>query len=266
MKDRAFFNWLIILLGVVAIIGFCFTPALAEMDDPMLTIQSEDDSMLEEPGPDFEILDDNFGQGAQYTWIPIDDFTMWRYTDTYTEVGNYRYFINGSYNYLGSGINLPSGAFLYGARVYFYDNDAGTVHAYIWRNTLPNTSTLLKTASSSGTPGYGSLWLDLNHTIRNGDGYYVVYVAASTASPNLRVGSVRLYWKRQISPAPGTATFNDVGTGHWAFRSVEALAASGITQGCPDGPNLYCPDKPVSRAAMAAFLARALGLHWGYPY
>ena len=73
---------------------------------------------------------------------------------------------------------------------------------------------------------------------------------------------VRLYWWRQISPSPSTATFNDVGIGHWAFQFVEALAASGITRGCPDGPNLYCPDKPVSRAAMAAFLARALGLHW----
>ena len=91
--------------------------------------------------------------------------------------------------------------------------------------------------------------------------YYLQLVDSDTSTATF-FRTARIAWTRVISPAPGTATFNDVGTGHWAFQSVEALAAAGITKGCPDGPNLYCPDKPVSRAAMAAFLARALGLHW----
>jgi hypothetical protein len=40
--------------------------------------------------------------------------------------------------------------------------------------------------------------------------------------------------------------------------AVEALAAAGITKGC--GPDRFCPDQPVTRAEMATFLARALGL------
>ena len=39
---------------------------------------------------------------------------------------------------------------------------------------------------------------------------------------------------------------------------IDALAASGITVGCDEGPPLrYCPDDPVSRGQMATFLKRA---------
>jgi hypothetical protein len=42
---------------------------------------------------------------------------------------------------------------------------------------------------------------------------------------------------------------------------IEKLAAAGITRGCnPPENDLYCPDDPVSRGQMAAFLVRALGL------
>jgi poly-gamma-glutamate capsule biosynthesis protein CapA/YwtB (metallophosphatase superfamily) len=40
--------------------------------------------------------------------------------------------------------------------------------------------------------------------------------------------------------------------------NIQALAASGITQGCGDGS--YCPERPVTRAELAAFLVRALQL------
>ena len=69
-----------------------------------------------------------------------------------------------------------------------------------------------------------------------------------------------VHWHRTISPAPATATFADVPTGHWAFSFVEALASSGITAGCGGGN--YCPDNPITRAEMAVYLAAALGLHW----
>ena len=70
----------------------------------------------------------------------------------------------------------------------------------------------------------------------------------------------RLAWKRQVSPAPGTATFADVPVGSQFHRFVEALAASGITGGCGGGN--YCPNAPLTRGQMAVFLAAALGLHW----
>ena len=42
--------------------------------------------------------------------------------------------------------------------------------------------------------------------------------------------------------------------------SIDALAASGITAGCETEPLNYCPRDPVTRAQMATFLARALGV------
>jgi hypothetical protein len=267
MKNFTFSNLLIIFLGVIAIMGFCFTSAFAEMDDPMSSSnESEDHFMLEEPGEDLENYDGAFGRGMQYTWIPIDNFTMWRSTDTYNAGADYyRYFINPGYHYMGSGINLPSGAYLYGARAYYYDSTtAGRVQALIWRFTAPSNRTLLRLAESSGTPGYGSLWLLLNHTIRNGDGYYVIYLGTSTNSPNLRVGGVRLFWNRQVRtglPNP----FDDIGGLNNRFQNaIIALAASGITTGCD--ANSFCPNSPVTRGQMAVFLAEALGLHWGPPY
>ncbi len=75
-------------------------------------------------------------------------------------------------------------------------------------------------------------------------------------------GSVDVWWKRTVSPAPGTASFNDVPTNHPFFQFIEALRASGITGGCNAAPPLYCPDSPVTRGQMAVFLAKALGLSW----
>ena len=39
---------------------------------------------------------------------------------------------------------------------------------------------------------------------------------------------------------------------------IDALAAAGITTGCETDPLQYCPEEPVTRAQMAAFLVRAL--------
>jgi hypothetical protein len=44
-------------------------------------------------------------------------------------------------------------------------------------------------------------------------------------------------------------------------NDIEALAAAGITRGCdPPVNDWFCPDDPVTRGQMAAFLVRALGL------
>ena len=63
-----------------------------------------------------------------------------------------------------------------------------------------------------------------------------------------------------VTPAPGTATFNDVPTTHPFFRYIEALSNSGITGGCSVSPPLYCPNNNVTRGQLAVFLAKALGL------
>ena len=53
--------------------------------------------------------------------------------------------------------------------------------------------------------------------------------------------------------------FDDVAPDAWYATDVAKLAASGITSGCGDG-TVFCPDGTVTRAEMAVFLARALGL------
>jgi glucose/arabinose dehydrogenase len=52
--------------------------------------------------------------------------------------------------------------------------------------------------------------------------------------------------------------FTDVPPGRWYTASVERLSELGITDGYGDGS--YRPDQPVTRAEMAAFLLRVLGV------
>jgi hypothetical protein len=91
---------------------------------------------------------------------------------------------------------------------------------------------------------------------------YVLDVEKTISDNKQYFGWVEIWWHRVVSPPPGTPTFNDVPVSHPFFQYVEALAASGITGGCGNGN--FCPNTAVTRAQMAAFLAKALGLHWPY--
>jgi hypothetical protein len=91
-----------------------------------------------------------------------------------------------------------------------------------------------------------------------GRAQYAVFINVPFSTVTLRWKAVDIWWVREIAPAPATATFTDVPTDAQFFREVEALAQSGITSGCT--PTLFCPDQPVTRRQMAAFLSRAPGL------
>jgi ELWxxDGT repeat protein len=52
------------------------------------------------------------------------------------------------------------------------------------------------------------------------------------------------------------ATFEDAPTTYWAWHSIEAVAAAGITLGCGEG--LFCAERTLTRAEMGVFLGRAL--------
>ena len=66
-------------------------------------------------------------------------------------------------------------------------------------------------------------------------------------------------------PAGPPGTFDD-DNGSVFEANIEALAAAGITRGCnPPINDRYCPGEVVTRAQMAAFLDRALGLPAGVP-
>ncbi len=56
------------------------------------------------------------------------------------------------------------------------------------------------------------------------------------------------------------AGFDDVPAGHLFYGDVMWLASQGITRGCnPPDNTLFCPDQPVTRGQMAAFLVRMNG-------
>ncbi|MYH79002.1 MAG: hypothetical protein F4134_14925 [Acidimicrobiaceae bacterium] len=59
--------------------------------------------------------------------------------------------------------------------------------------------------------------------------------------------------------AADPAGFADT-AGNFHEANIDALAAARITAGCQSDPPRYCPNQPVTRAEMATFLARALGL------
>ncbi len=61
-------------------------------------------------------------------------------------------------------------------------------------------------------------------------------------------------------------SFSDVSHSHFAFKHVEAVAASGITGGCrsdnpqtPEYDALFCPDSSITRKQMAVFMETSLG-------
>ena len=59
--------------------------------------------------------------------------------------------------------------------------------------------------------------------------------------------------------APPQQTFADMGaTSTLTQINAEALYRAGVTRGCATSPLRYCPDRPVTRAQAAAFIARAL--------
>lgn len=57
---------------------------------------------------------------------------------------------------------------------------------------------------------------------------------------------------------PGGTFFDDDGSVHEG--SIEAVAERRITRGCTPAGEYVCPDRPISRAELAAFLQRALRL------
>lgn len=154
---------------------------------------------------------------------------------------------------------------------------AGSIIDYIGMNTTTDTDGIYGMAlwgrSASGAmnmltgfsvPAHGwatDLAGPLGIQVFDNADIELVVDVEQAASPNFQFfGFMQFYWRRTVSPAPGQATFNDVTTNHPFFQFVEALAASGITAGCGGGN--FCPDAPITRGQMAAFLSKALGLHF----
>lgn len=184
---------------------------------------------------------------------------------------------NPSTTFVGVFRDLPHGSRAVVRRFWYFD-DHPTDDLTVWlqRTCVPGTggqpeTTILRMNASSGTPGYGrfgpgnAIGEDIDSRLCT----YAVRVnfgggGNCPASGNLlRFSKANLSWRRQVSPAPDTATFDDVPPGHLFFQQIEALAGSGITSGCD--ADSFCPGAPLTRGQMAAFLATALGLNWDEP-
>lgn len=194
-----------------------------------------------------------------------------------------RYCLEGNHFYVAQVHSLPHGAKVDQARAWVYDDFSEDMTVSLVRTCQPSgagqpTRVTLASSSTSGTGGNKRLLLGdncqspgppcpIDEDVDNQHCVYELRVVFPSAfgptcigDANLRIQKVRVEWRRQVSPAPDTATFGDVPTSHLFFQQIEALAASGITGGCGGGD--YCPGGPVTRGQMAAFLAKALGLHW----
>jgi hypothetical protein len=70
-------------------------------------------------------------------------------------------------------------------------------------------------------------------------------------------GTVPGWGDYDCSPG-GSSVFTDVPPLNWACPAIHFIASEQVTEGC--GGTEYCPDMNVTRAQMAAFLARAFAL------
>ena len=291
-KKRLSFRWMIISLSLFVAIGFWITPALAQDVDsngnPMIEQPADrgqvadiGEGTLIEPGdegslavPNEKAADGSYGGRNQAIWIPSSSFDPTSSTTAYNESPIAHRYASSGDGIFTAPVIMPSGVRLINAQYYIYDNTGFPIRLYLYsEGTFPTGySTLVSADGSLGTSGYKIWSFGLNHTVYNGNYWYQARIDLPTsAGTSAKFWGVRLVYYRQII-YPVSQIFNDVSPGgqwSWAYPSVQALSMSGITQGCPDGPNLFCPDKPVSRAAMATFLARALGLHadfaaWGF--
>jgi len=253
-------------LVLAALIGLCFTPAWAQDD----------------------AADQSAGLQQQVIWVSPFDFIRYR-ENAYD--GDW-YYLNqmelvdaygdktGSF---AAQFHLPDGARIQRALWYIYDEcneEAPGVEGNIYGEIIrvqPTCDDVSKDkicdATSQGYPGYDCV--DCVFTDRppginlanNNKFYYAAFVyfnqndaEGCRKDESLRFNGLKIWYNLRVSPEPASPTFSDVPKGYWAYQYIEALASSGITDGCGGGN--YCPENYVTRAQMAKFLAKGWGLYF----
>lgn len=237
-------------------------------------------AMLDRPGRDEPVSVPNpkgFGTGRTYSAVAGPEFQGWRGAGVEfieQRSSNLACLSGSSATTATAQVPIPTGARLDLVAFWGYDNsNSRNLTMQLWEQCLTNsgpTLTFLAQEEAIGTAGdfYRVFFAGGTSALPNQTCHYQLWANfGSDCSDGLNVSLAHaaVSWIRDISPAPSTATFNDVGTGHPFFQAVEALADSGITGGCGGGN--FCPNDSVTRGQMAVFLARALGLNWpeGFP-
>jgi hypothetical protein len=226
-----------------------------------------------------------FGTQTNILQIPASSFVP-RFAGTVIDYDDNGYVFRSagpSQEFAWATVTLPSGVDLDFLDLYYCDTSATyDLRAYLrgyrgWNDSNIGYDDLIG-VSSSGSAGCdyayapgaifhpdGIIPPSFDHTINNdvryNGGYqYTIAIESLVYGATLSFKGVDIWYHRQVSPAPGTASFLDVPTGHPYFRFIEALNAAGITAGC--GAGTYCPGNAITRGEMAVFLAKALGLHF----
>ncbi|WP_457676671.1 S-layer homology domain-containing protein [Thiolapillus sp.] len=265
------------LVGGAAFAAAIDEYGVATMDDSAQVMESAGDVI-----PAFNISPQAYGVDS-YSSISISgmEFHGLRDAEPGDSAAGGLYWNGGTSGFFDAGFHLPTGSLFYGVTYLLYDNsDTGQVDFWIWDRQYTagggTGSTLIYDYEGTGvaaTPGETGKYVafDSPVLIVNGNAlldaeqeqhFYSIRASFSQTGVGLGLRGLVLWYKRQVSPAPASATFDDVATDHQFFQYIEALAASGITSGC--SATSYCPDAPLTRGQMAVFLAKALGLHYGY--
>jgi len=237
------------------------------------------------PGAAAPAMADSFGEGFQEVHIGAASFQHLNNGSGYEidwSVDGYMGYTDESF--LGvfvAPLLLPVGAEIVAICTHYYDTSS------VGKVTTSLDAVKLATAGHPAgvVPVWGPLEEDVaggydmvcsdnfSYTFRNatdvdGDGndesivHRVRVEMTETDEGRLALGGVRVLWRRQVSPPPSSPSFADVPVNHPFFQWIEALKKSNITAGCSE--QNFCPNAPLTRAQMAVFLAKALGLHWPY--
>lgn len=226
-------------------------------------------------GPQPAAASSSFGTAVGRTTIDQASFRPVRSATDHQEAANEtRVCLAGFPVFKGVFEGLPHGARLTAFQFWTFDLSVETISGAVFRSCPEDfggpTTTLLGVYSSFGTGGFDT-GVDFPSTTADDiDGrctYSVRFQLDDSGTlcsegEDLGIVAAQARWIREVSPAPVTATFDDVPTSHPFFQEIEALAAAGITDGVCDDPDKFCPGEVLTRAQIAALLARALGLHW----
>jgi hypothetical protein len=264
----------LVFVVVVAMVFFLPQGASSETPDQnLLPLQdSSDQAMVAFSSQEAaSAKGDSFGLVEQYLHINATDFTPLDSPVCGIEyVTFHAYMLAGSClnSYSMAPVNLPAGAWLDRLTCFTYDSDAVANTGWSLQRVQypypngPPGFTVLASQTKDHSAGWSEVWTTVGETIhyRNPDAqYYYLRIDLDPDNSSIQFVGCRIYWNRQITPAPVTATFSDVPVGAFGFQHIEALVDSGITAGCGGGN--FCPNDPLTRVQMAIFLAKALGLH-----
>jgi len=256
MKSKKF-QLIMVFMAIAALLAFSYNPAMAQDG---IAGDEVDEALPGDVDRDTEL---EWGQSDFITQsVPTWAFQGYNasYDNQLQALANNRY-CSGSC-VLEAPTFLPTGVRITAWELNAWDSSGGSVSLALYRCPINSTgcSALGSATVTPGAGGYYFISRGVSHTVDNWNNSYVFECRLNGGGSSYRIVGARVLYRLQISPAPAFPTFNDVFPYNWYYQSVEALADSGITVGCGGGS--YCPNNFVTRAEMAAFLARALGLHY----